>query len=177
MSRLTLETAGEVDSTGWTILHGQAKTPFGAWLVAESPRGIVSLSFGECPQSEAELRQQWPGALFRRDDAVAEQITRSIFELPSEPLRVFVKGTAFQLAVWRELTRIPPGSTTTYAQLARSIGHPAATRAVGTAVGRNPLAYLIPCHRVIRSDGGLGGYRWGVERKEAMLRREKIARR
>src|SRR5206468_922011 len=122
----------------------------------------------------AALRAEWPNARVQRDDGVARDVVAKVFEgsgssrQASTALRALVRGTAFQLRVWRALLQVPPGSLITYGQLAAAIGRPTAARAVGTAVGQNPLAYLIPCHRVIRSTGLLGDYRWGQVRKRAI---------
>ena len=159
-----------------TIAAGLADSPFGTCLIAESPRGICHLAFVESDFADplASVRDDWPAARLRRDDALASRIARRIFAGPADSLarpalRAFVRGTAFQIRVWRALLRVPAGSLVTYGRLAVAIGQPAAARAVGTAVGSNPLAYLIPCHRVIRETGIIGGYRWGAVRKRAML--------
>lgn len=172
---------GELKSggAGWTITAGYAETPFGRWLVGSSPRGICQLAFVDSEQGTAEwlaLQQDWPRAQLQRDDAAAVRITNRIFTTPdmtteAAPLRAYVRGTAFQVKVWRALLQIPAGSVVSYGQLAAALGSDAA-RAVGTAIGRNPLAYLIPCHRVIRTTGVVGDYRWGTLRKRAMLARE-----
>jgi AraC family transcriptional regulator of adaptative response/methylated-DNA-[protein]-cysteine methyltransferase len=152
-------------------------------LIAESPRGLCHLSFlSDRSETAATTRllADWPNAHLQRDDMAATTLGRRVFAKtaftsPPLPLRVFVTGTDFQVQVWRALLQIPPGQVATYGRLAAVIGHPPATRAVGTAVGRNPLAWLIPCHRVIRQTGALGGYRWGTVRKRAMLAWENCA--
>ena len=169
---------GEWKSGGqsWRIAAGFADTPFGKCLVAESPRGICHLSFleegGEASAWE-ELKSEWPLARVSRDDAAAQKIIRPAFArrngAGSAPLRAFVTGTPFQIRVWRALLRVPPGYVVSYGRIAEAIGHPTALRAVGSAVGRNPIAYLIPCHRVIRETGVFGGYHWDPVRKRAML--------
>jgi AraC family transcriptional regulator of adaptative response/methylated-DNA-[protein]-cysteine methyltransferase len=178
---VTLEAAspGELKSGGaqWTISAGFAASPFGTCLIAESPRGICHLSFSDDVDDNAAwagLAQDWPNARLLRDDSVADRIAKKIFTRPidrdSRPkLRAFVRGTAFQVRVWRALLEIPPAQFTSYGRLAAAVGQPTAARAVGTAVGQNPLAYLIPCHRVIRETGVIGNYRWGRVRKRAML--------
>jgi AraC family transcriptional regulator of adaptative response/methylated-DNA-[protein]-cysteine methyltransferase len=178
---VTLEGAspGEMKSGGepWTIVAGFAATPFGNCLIAESPRGICHLAFADPGGEEAawdELLENWPNARWQRDDAAAAKLVRPIFEpanskSPRPPLRAFVKGTAFQLRVWRALMQVPPGRLVTYGRLAAAIGNPTAARAVGTAVGQNSISYLIPCHRVIRETGVIGEYRWGRIRKRALL--------
>jgi AraC family transcriptional regulator of adaptative response/methylated-DNA-[protein]-cysteine methyltransferase len=119
----------------------------------------------------AEVQAKWPEARLKVEDAWAEQVVARIFcrSRGGIRLKTLVRGTAFQVRVWRALLLIPEGALITYGELAKQIGQPGAARAVGTAVGRNPLAYLIPCHRVIRETGIIGNYRWGASRKKAML--------
>jgi AraC family transcriptional regulator of adaptative response/methylated-DNA-[protein]-cysteine methyltransferase len=167
---------------GWTIAVGFAQTPFGRCVIGESPRGICHLAFVDSDDDEAvvaEVQAAWPAAQLARDDRAAKQIAARIFEQSSDsksrpPLRAFVRGTAFQLRVWRALLSVRPGTLTSYGRLAAAIGAPTAARAVGTAVGRNSLAYLIPCHRVIRETGVVGEYRWNAVRKRAMLAWETV---
>lgn len=178
---VNLESAspGEIKSGGteWTIAAGFAESPFGTCLVAESPRGICHLSFVETGARNpawSKLRKDWSNAQLRRNDSAAKKIVRQIFAPPAgrkprPPLRAFVTGTAFQVRVWRALLQIPAGQLTTYGRLAEAAGNPAAARAAGTAVGQNSLAYLIPCHRVIRETGVMGDYRWGRIRKRALV--------
>jgi AraC family transcriptional regulator of adaptative response/methylated-DNA-[protein]-cysteine methyltransferase len=178
---------GEVKSggAGWTITAGFADSPFGRCLIGESPRGLCHLSFvdsGDSAAALAALRENWPRAWLQRDDAIASRLTSDIFQRPenrhSRPvLRAFVKGTAFQVRVWRALLQVPSGTLVSYGRLAAAIDKPAAARAVGTAVGHNPLAWLIPCHRVIRETGVIGEYRWGAVRKRAMTAWESASRR
>jgi AraC family transcriptional regulator of adaptative response/methylated-DNA-[protein]-cysteine methyltransferase len=168
---------GELKSggAGWTITFGFADSPFGICLIAESPRGICHLSFVENETTAlAELQKCWPQAKLKRDDSNAEEIAGRIFRQiagseTGTPLRAFVRGTPFQLRVWRALLQVRPGALTSYGRLANAIGEPTAPRAVGAAVGRNPLAYLIPCHRVIRETGVTGDYHWGATRKRVMI--------
>ncbi|HLP78918.1 MAG TPA: methylated-DNA--[protein]-cysteine S-methyltransferase [Candidatus Paceibacterota bacterium] len=175
---------GEMKSggNGWTISAGFASSPFGTCLIAESPRGICHLAFigtGEEQSAWLELRQSWPKAKLSRAPRTARRLSRMIFNEPQTghkpvPLKAFVRGTPFQLRVWRALIQIPPGQLVTYGRLAGMIGSPTAARAVGSAVGANPLAFLIPCHRVIRETGIVGEYRWGRIRKRAMIAREAL---
>jgi AraC family transcriptional regulator of adaptative response/methylated-DNA-[protein]-cysteine methyltransferase len=181
---VTLEAAtpGDMKSggAGWTIEYGHAATPFGDCLIAQGPRGICRIAFidGASKGNEREaLECDWPRARYKRDNATARHLADRIFEHNAAiddgtPLRTFVKGTAFQVRVWRALIEVPPGALVTYGALAAALGAPLAARAVGTAVGSNPLACLIPCHRVIRATGMIGGYRWGATRKRAILARE-----
>jgi len=178
---VSLESAspGELKSggDGWTISCGFTDTPFGVCLVGESPRGVCHLSFMDSPDETAAmtgLQKVWPHAQLRRDDAAAASLAARCFgqaagTLAQPPLRAYVRGTAFQVRVWRALLHVQPGQLMTYGRLARLLGQPSAARAVGSAVGQNPLAYLIPCHRVIRETGVTGEYRWGPVRKRAML--------
>jgi AraC family transcriptional regulator of adaptative response/methylated-DNA-[protein]-cysteine methyltransferase len=161
---------------GWTLSAGTADSLFGRCLVAESPRGICHLSFIDgCEERAAwaALQASWPQARLARDDAAARRWIARIFERTAAngqaPLRAFVRGTAFQVRVWRALIAVPPGTLVSYGRLAAALGQPSAARAVGSAVGQNALAYLIPCHRVIRETGVAGDYRWGIVRKRAMM--------
>lgn len=176
---------GEMKSggKGWAIVAGFAETPFGNFLIAESPRGICHLAFlepGERDTAWTELRESWPNADLRRDDSTAAKLAAKIFvrrgRRSHRPLRAFVRGTPFQLRVWRALIQVPPGRLTSYGHLAAQLGMPNAARAVGSAVGANSLAYLIPCHRVIRETGAVGEYRWGDMRKRALLMWEDAAK-
>lgn len=170
---------GELKSggSGLNIRFGVAATPFGDCLVGESERGICHLAFVDDEGPDAaleELHHSWPEAHLRRSDRTTASLASRIFGQPDAnskrpTLRAFVTGTAFQVRVWRALLRVPPGSLVTYGQLAAAIGQPSAARAVGSAVGQNPVAYLIPCHRVIRETGIIGDYRWGRVRKRAMV--------
>jgi AraC family transcriptional regulator, regulatory protein of adaptative response / methylated-DNA-[protein]-cysteine methyltransferase len=177
---------GEVKSggEGLTITAGFTDSPFGRCLIGESRRGLCHLSFidsGDGAAALAALREHWPRARVQRDDTNAARLAVSIFEAPagnhSRPaLRALVKGTTFQLQVWRALLQVPSGTLVSYRRLAAALDNPAAARAVGTAVGHNPLAWLIPCHRVIRETGVIGEYRWGQIRKRAMVAWESAAR-
>lgn len=169
---------GEIKSggAGWTISAGFGDTPFGRCLAAESPRGVCHLSFVDADPRAAwnEMKELWPNARWQRDDAAAAKLLKRIFNAgggsgPRRKWTAFVKGTPFQLRVWRALLRIPSGRLTSYGRLAAGVGCPAGARAVGAAVGRNELSWLIPCHRVIRETAVLGDYRWGPERKRAMI--------
>ncbi|HUD48546.1 MAG TPA: methylated-DNA--[protein]-cysteine S-methyltransferase [Candidatus Baltobacteraceae bacterium] len=171
---------GEIKSggAGWTIEAGFGFSPFGRCLVAQSPRGICHLSFvdGNPKAAWADLKALWPNAQWMRDDAGARALLNQIFRRNkrSRPTRLtaYVRGTEFQVRVWRALLHISPGQLTSYGRVASVIGQPTAARAVGSAVGSNPIACLIPCHRVIRETAALGDYRWGALRKRAMVARE-----
>ncbi|MEO2017440.1 MAG: methylated-DNA--[protein]-cysteine S-methyltransferase [Fuerstiella sp.] len=160
---------GELKSggAGWTITAGFGDSPFGTCLVAESPRGICHLSFVPSQnrrQTAAEIQTSWLLAKIQWDDAFANELTDTLFQNPGNgsskaSLRAYVRGTEFQVNVWRALLDVPKGTLASYGDIAKKVGHRGAARAVGTAVGQNSLAYLIPCHRVIRETGALGDYR------------------
>ncbi len=173
-------TPGEYKSggAGLTINWGVHPSPFGDCLIGLTERGICALHFVEDDETRAfeRLRKDWPSAEFHREEAMTSLRVRKIFAIlngeQQQPLPLLLKGTNLQLQVWKALLRIPTGRITSYGQLASAIGKPKASRAVGSAIGANPIAWLIPCHRVLRSDGQLGGYRWGEERKLAILGQE-----
>ncbi|MGY2133975.1 bifunctional transcriptional activator/DNA repair enzyme AdaA [Hymenobacter sp. HD11105] len=156
-----------------SIAYSFGESAFGRYLVATTPKGICKLVFPETDEAAvAELHQEWPQAsLVAESNAVHEQVSRFFAGTfsPTDRFTVHLKGTPFQLKVWAALLQIPEGQLTTYSQLARVAGHERAVRAVGTAVGDNPISYLIPCHRVIRQTGELGQYRWGATRKVALV--------
>jgi AraC family transcriptional regulator of adaptative response/methylated-DNA-[protein]-cysteine methyltransferase len=158
---------------GLVLEWGVYPSPFGDCLLVTSPRGICFLSF--LPQGVkaglAEVQAKWPRATFRPDGGKLKGVAARIFSpaRSGAPLTLHLQGTNFQVQVWRALLRIPFGEVVTYGDVARNIGNPAAVRAVGTAIAHNPVAFLIPCHRVIRETGALGEYHWGPERKRAML--------
>jgi len=169
---------------GYTIAAGLVDSPFGACLIAENPRGICHLAFVESGNERsawAELGRAWPQADLRRDDATIARLAARIFTRPGTPpqgpgLRAYVRGSAFQVRVWQALLRIEPGTVVSYGALAAALGQRRAARTVGSAVAQNPLAFLIPCHRVIRETGVIGQYRWGTERKRAILAWESASR-
>jgi AraC family transcriptional regulator, regulatory protein of adaptative response / methylated-DNA-[protein]-cysteine methyltransferase len=172
-------TPGEVKAggSGVAMSYGFSDTPFGTALLASTSRGLSHLAFVE-PGSHAaaleDLSARWPNARQHRDDRAAFELTRRIWgaegAAPSgdAALRLAVRGTNFQIKVWRALLEVGSAGPTNYAALARAAGAAGAARAVGNAVGANPIAWLIPCHNVLRKDGTLGNYRWGAERKRVM---------
>ncbi len=178
---VTLEAAspGEMKSggAGMQIDYGFAETPFGEALIAETKRGICHLSFvdvGGRNRVKELLTSDWPNAVLRQSDERAAELASEIFARTPQsqarrPLRAFVRGTSFQLRVWRALLNIPTGSLTSYGRLSAAIKQPGAARAVGSAVGANPISFVIPCHRVIRETGALGNYGGGRIRKQVML--------
>jgi AraC family transcriptional regulator of adaptative response/methylated-DNA-[protein]-cysteine methyltransferase len=170
-------TPGEYKSRGrgMTLRHGTAQTPFGTALIVQSARGIAFLAFadeaGDFDGWDA-FRALWREAVWQHDDLAARRVAASLWNEKSAAgrrLTLWVHGSNFQLQVWRALLAAGRRRTLSYAALAQSIGNPSASRAVGSAVGANPVAWLIPCHHVLRANGALGGYRWELERKRAML--------
>jgi AraC family transcriptional regulator of adaptative response/methylated-DNA-[protein]-cysteine methyltransferase len=185
---VTLEavTPGELKArgAGLVVRYGLSDTPFGSALVATTARGVCHLAFvdvGEEARAFAELREKWPHAEIGREDTEARHVARQIWSAApgvtaaadvtpkAGALRLAVAGTNFQIKVWQALLQLGAQGLTTYAALAESIGQSGSARAVGNAVGSNPVGWLIPCHHVLRKDGALGGYRWGEDRKRAML--------
>ncbi len=161
---------------GVTVQYGFHPTPFGDCLIAVTPRGVCHLAFVQPVTRRGaldRLRKEWPLADLVPDQDATRGAVAKAFPPPGSAavpsLSLHVKGTNFQLRVWRALLEIPVGSVTTYGAIAASIGDANAARAVGAAVGSNPVSYLIPCHRVIRASGELGGYAWGPDRKRVML--------
>ncbi|MFN6952305.1 MAG: methylated-DNA--[protein]-cysteine S-methyltransferase [Albidovulum sp.] len=157
---------------GLTVRWGWFESPFGPALVMGTDRGICGLAFaGEIgtEAAMADLRGRWPKARFVEDAMALRPWVMAAFGAGAEPAPVFAIGAPFQIKVWEALIAIPPGHVATYTDIARRAGYPQAVRAVGTAIGRNPVSWLIPCHRAIRKSGELGGYHWGLPVKRAML--------
>jgi len=165
---------------GLTISYGRHTTPFGDVLIAVTERGICALTFVDddtaersWQQSVDALHQRWHAATLSEDAAISVAFAEAIFEQTENsmqsPLQLLLRGTNFQLKVWEALLTIPAGATWSYADIANAIGKPKAVRAVGNAVGANPIGYLIPCHRVIHKSGVVDGYHWGATRKKALL--------
>jgi AraC family transcriptional regulator of adaptative response/methylated-DNA-[protein]-cysteine methyltransferase len=168
---------------GLTIAYGFHATPFGECLVGVTQRGVCALAFVGADGRAAEvamLATRWPNARLVQDETQTAAVAARVFApldmqnsagTPSSraPIRLLLAGTNFQMKVWEALLRVPPGQVTTYADVAEAVGQPSASRAVGSAVGANPVAYLIPCHRVIRKTGAIKDYRWGSTRKKAIL--------
>ncbi|MEI6279632.1 MAG: methylated-DNA--[protein]-cysteine S-methyltransferase [Verrucomicrobiae bacterium] len=169
--RVTIEEASGIRSAGvGTHLEwGLSESPFGPCHIAWSARGVCQLAFPD-PVSDASDAVH---AALPRNDRGAEEMIRKIFlRKTAGRITVLVAGTAFQVKVWRALLLIPTGSVAAYSRIASDAGHPGAARAVGSACRANPVAWLIPCHRAVRAAGGVGGYRWGTQRKAAMLAAE-----
>ena len=165
---------------GLTIRYGTHPSPFGQCLILRTARGVCGLAFSAPERGDealAELARGFEAATFVEDAGATAGVARKIFDAADggndgDGVRLHLRGTPFQIKVWRALLAIPPGCVASYGDLARRIGMPRASRAAGTAVGSNPVAWIIPCHRVIRASGVLGGYRWGRGRKLAMLSME-----
>jgi AraC family transcriptional regulator of adaptative response/methylated-DNA-[protein]-cysteine methyltransferase len=164
---------------GTTIVYGIVASPLGRVLVATTERGIAHVALGDDESAlERELRAEFPSATLTRADDRVESATSALVrylaaEGPWPALPLDVRATAFQSRVWDALRRLAPGTTTSYSELARALGNPRATRAVARACATNPVALLIPCHRVVANDGALRGYKWGLERKRRLLELER----
>lgn len=158
---------------GLEILWGWYESPFGPALIMGTERGICGIGFAAEAGAEptmADMLSRWPNATFIEDPSTLRPLAEQAFPSSGEATaKLFLIGAPFQIKVWEALLRIPTGHVTTYSDIAEVIGHPKASRAVGTAVGRNPISWLIPCHRALRKSGGLGGYHWGLPVKRAML--------
>jgi AraC family transcriptional regulator of adaptative response/methylated-DNA-[protein]-cysteine methyltransferase len=163
---------------GAVIRFAVGEASLGAVLVAATDKGVCAITLGDDPEALVrDLQDRFPRAEFKGGDAEFERTIAEVVGLVEAPaqrldLPLDIRGTAFQQKVWAALQTIPPGKTATYKEIARAIGQPTAVRAVAQACGANPLAIAIPCHRVVRSDGDLSGYRWGVERKRELIARE-----
>jgi len=156
------------------IAYSFHETPFGEVMIASTATGICKLEFVDAhDEGLAMLRNEWPNASLRQDATANEAAAKKIFYDGNGSVTLNLKGTPFQVKVWEALLRIPEGQLSTYQQIADYVGNPKASRAVGSAIGSNPVAVLIPCHRVIRRDGGIGGYHWGNDRKLSLIAWEK----
>lgn len=166
---------------GLTLTYGFHPSPFGEALFVTTPRGLAGLGWVEAGEDLAaqralalvDMQRRWPRANFLRDEVATAPFVARVFDAQrwrvDEPLKVVLIGSDFEISVWQALLTLPLGSATTYADLARQIGKPKAPRAVGAAVGRNPISFVVPCHRVLGSGGKLTGYHWGLTRKQAIL--------
>ena len=159
--------------TGVRISYGISRSLFGETLIGWTDLGLCFLGFchnDKKPQAILKMKGQWPAAEYQERPGRANELAKSIFARKKEgSLRIWLHGTPFQLSVWQALLSIPPGTHRSYGEIARAVGKPEAARAVGTAIGHNPVALLIPCHRVITSAAEMGGYRWGVPTKQAII--------
>lgn len=169
-------TPGEykLGGAGLTIEYGIHDTPFGKAFIATTPRGICNFAFLESAGIDEHLTglfRKWPHATVHENRRSTLAVIGAMFgedKKSDRPVSLYVSGTNFQINVWKAILQIPQASVVSYSQVATAIGHPSSARAVGLAVGANPVAFLIPCHRVIQQNGGLGGYRWGRTRKQAI---------
>jgi len=167
----------KLSGSGIKVEYGFHETPFGTCLIGVTERGICWLSFvaigDEAAVEMEKMKEHWHQSIFHQNQSVTESFTNKIFNRgdaeTQSKINVFVKGTNFQVKVWEALLRLPIGSVTTYQNIAEKIKNPKAMQAVGSAVGSNHIAYLIPCHRVIRKDGILGEYRWSAARKKSII--------
>lgn len=161
---------------GLTVRYGFHPSPFGAALVMVTERGLAGLAFNDPGDEQASLddmTSRWPRARHIEDTAATAPVARRIFDSTQwradRPLRIVLIGTDFQVRVWETLLKVPMGRTVTYSDIAAKVCTPAASRAVGAAVGRNPISFVVPCHRVVGKSGAITGYHWGITRKRAML--------
>ena len=161
---------------GLAIHYGFHPSPFGTAVIMATERGLCGLAFADPGEEQAALEdmtRRWPDARFSPDQAMTAPYVARIFSpeqwRADQPLRIVMIGTDFQVRVWEALLRIPLGTASSYQDVARAIGNPKASRAVGAAVGRNPISFVVPCHRAMGKSGALTGYHWGITRKRAML--------
>jgi len=172
-------TPGEVSrrGAGLDLAYGWHDTPFGDALAAMSPRGLAGLAFLDEERANArhatleDMQRRWPAATWRHDPSASVRDVEALFATTTQGaiVPIVMIGTDFEIRVWQLLTRIPAGRAVSYADIASRVCTVRASRAVGAAIGRNPLAFVVPCHRVLRADGGLGGYHWNVTRKRALI--------
>jgi AraC family transcriptional regulator of adaptative response/methylated-DNA-[protein]-cysteine methyltransferase len=169
-------TPGDYRRDDLVLRYGFHASPFGEAIVVAAPRGLAGLGFvddGDREAALADMRRRWPRAAFEPDEAATAPLARRAFEpdlwRPDAPLRVVMIGSDFEVRVWETLLRVPLGRATTYGDIAARLGKPTAARAVGAAVGRNPISFVVPCHRVLGRSGALTGYHWGLERKQAII--------
>ena len=169
--------AWKAGGAGLTLAYGFHASPFGHALLMATDLGLAGIAFAddeaEKPKALADMMRRWPNAVYVEDPARTAPLARRIFDpdlwRPETPLRIVLIGTDFEVRVWRTLLKVPFARATTYGDIAAHLGKPNAARAVGAAVGRNPLSFVVPCHRVLGRDGALTGYHWGLTRKRAIL--------
>jgi AraC family transcriptional regulator of adaptative response/methylated-DNA-[protein]-cysteine methyltransferase len=169
-------TPGDYRRDGLRLAYGFHPSPFGEAIVVAAPRGLAGLGFVDEENRAAalaDMRRRWPRAVFVEDAAATAPLAARAFDpqlwRPDAPLRIVMIGTDFEVRVWETLLAVPLGRATTYADIARRLGKPKAARAVGAAVGRNPISFVVPCHRVLGRSGALTGYHWGLARKQAII--------
>jgi AraC family transcriptional regulator of adaptative response/methylated-DNA-[protein]-cysteine methyltransferase len=161
---------------GMTLRYGFHPSPFGTAIVMATDRGLAGLAFADAGEEQAaftDMKRRWPNAIYVEDFLSTAPLAKRIFDpklwRPDEPLRVVLIGTDFEVRVWQTLLKIPMGRAVSYSDIASKIENPKASRAVGAAVGRNPVSFVVPCHRALGKSGALTGYHWGITRKQAML--------
>jgi AraC family transcriptional regulator of adaptative response/methylated-DNA-[protein]-cysteine methyltransferase len=161
---------------GMNLTFGFHPSPFGTAIVIASDRGLVGLAFADAGEEQsalADMKRRWPNATYGENHARTAGLAQRVFDTKlwqaDQPLRVVLIGTDFEVRVWQTLLRIPMGKATTYSSIAADLDRPKASRAVGAAVGKNPVSFVVPCHRVLGKSGALTGYHWGITRKQAML--------
>jgi AraC family transcriptional regulator of adaptative response/methylated-DNA-[protein]-cysteine methyltransferase len=161
---------------GIVIRYAFHSSPFGYALVMMTERGLAGLAFADPGREQAalaDMKARWPRATYVEDEAATAPYARRIFDRttwrPDQPLQIFMIGSDFEIRVWETLLKLPLGKATTYSDIAAHIGKPAAARAVGAAIGKNPISFVVPCHRVLGKGGSLCGYHWGLTRKRAIL--------
>lgn len=180
MVKIEAVTPGEYKTLGkgLNMEYGFAESPFGLCFVAATPRGVCHFQFvdGDAEALLEAYREEWMAANHVQNDAMAENVLRNVFTDRARPLNLHLKGTPFQIKVWEALLSIPSGNVVTYSELAQLVKHEKAVRAVASAVARNPVGLIIPCHRVIRKEGVIGQYHWKSERKASIIGWEKAKR-
>ena len=161
---------------GLEVDWGYAPSPFGLVCLMVTQYGVAGISFADPGREDhafEDLANRWPNARFRRDDEAIAAAAGRIFNAaqwdPEQPVRLVMIGSQFEIKVWETLLKVPPGRAATYGEVARAVGRPNAARAIGRAVGRNPISFVVPCHRIVGSTGALTGYHWGIARKRAIL--------
>src|SRR5690606_23499775 len=161
---------------GLDMVWGYAPSPFGNVVLIMTQYGVAGISFADPGKEQHafdDLANRWPNASYRRDDAEIAPVAARIFDPArwdaDQPVRVVMIGSQFEIKVWETLLKVPTGQAATYGAIANAVGRPTAARAVGRAVGRNPISFVVPCHRIVGSTGALTGYHWGVVRKRAIL--------
>lgn len=161
---------------GLVVRYGFHASPFGSALAMVTPRGLCGLAFADEGEEDAaliDMRRRWPNAIYIEDPLATAPYAARIFDRgtwrPDDPLRIVFIGTDFEVQVWETLMRIPLGKATTYSSIANCVERPKAARAIGAAVGKNPMSFVVPCHRVLGKNGDLTGYHWGLTRKRAIL--------
>ncbi|MBN16130.1 MAG: 6-O-methylguanine DNA methyltransferase [Pelagibacterium sp.] len=161
---------------GLEVAWGYAPSPFGKVCLMVTQYGVAGISFADDGKEQyafEDLANRWPNAAYKRDDAAIAPIAARIFDPdrwdPDQPIRLVMIGSQFEIKVWETLLKVPAGRAATYGEVARAVGRPNAARAIGRAVGRNPISFVVPCHRIVGSTGALTGYHWGIVRKRAIL--------